>query len=69
MAYERLTPRERQVLALVARGHSNREIAATLNLSVHTVAAHRTKLMRTLAVRKTAALVLAAIRHGLIAAD
>jgi DNA-binding NarL/FixJ family response regulator len=69
LAYERLTPRERQVLALVASGRSNREIAATLRLSVHTVAAHRTGLMKTLAVRKTAALVLIAVRQGLVAAD
>ena len=69
MAYERLTPRERQVLALVASGRSNREIAAALRLSIHTVAAHRTGLMKTLAVRKTASLVLIAVRQGLVAAD
>ena len=69
MAYERLTPRERQVLALVASGRSNREIAAALRLSIHTVAAHRMGLMKTLAVRKTAALVLIAVRQGLVAAD
>jgi len=68
-AYERLTPRERQVLALVARGRSNREIAATLDLSVNTVAVHRAGLKKTLAVSKTAALVLVAIRHGLVTAE
>jgi DNA-binding NarL/FixJ family response regulator len=68
-AYERLTRRERQVLALVARGRSNREIAATLDLSVNTVAVHRAGLKKTLAVRKTAALVLVAIRHGLVTAE
>jgi len=69
IAYERLTPRERQVLALVASGRSNREIAAALRLSIHTVAAHRTGLMKTLAVRKTAALVLIAVRQGLVPAN
>ena len=68
-AYERLTRRERQVLALLARGRSNREIAAALNLSVNTVAVHRASLKRTLAVREVAALVLVAIRHGLVAAE
>ena len=68
-AYERLTPRERQVLALLARGRSNREIAAALNLSVNTVAVHRASLKRTLAVRGVAALVQVAMRHGLVAAE
>jgi DNA-binding NarL/FixJ family response regulator len=67
--YERLTHRERQVLALLASGRSNREIATTLDLSVNTVAVHRASLRRTLAVRKTAALVLVAVRHGLVAAE
>ena len=68
-AHERLTGREREVLTLVARGQSNREIAATLGLSANTVAVHRANLMKTLAVRKTAALVLYAVRHGLVTAD
>ena len=65
----RLTDRERQVLTLVARGRSNREIAGMLGLSANTVAVHRANLMKTLAVRKTAALVLYAVRHGLVTAD
>lgn len=68
-AYERLTRRERQVLGLIAGGRSTREIAAALRLSVNTVAVHRASLMKTLAVRKVAALVLVAVRHGLVAAD
>ena len=67
--YDRLTQRERQVLALLAGGRSNREIAAALDLSVNTVAVHRASLKRTLAVRKTASLVLVAVRHGLVAAE
>ena len=65
----RLTERERQVLTLVARGQSNREIAELLGLSANTIAVHRANLMKTLAVRKTAALVLYAVRHGLVTAD
>lgn len=68
-SFERLTPRERQVLTLLASGRSSREIAAALELSVNTVAVHRASLKRTLAVRKTAALVLVAVRHGLVAAE
>jgi DNA-binding NarL/FixJ family response regulator len=65
----RLTERERQVLTLVARGRSNREIAEMLGLSANTIAVHRANLMKTLAVRKTAGLVLYAVRHGLVTAD
>ena len=65
----RLTERERQVLTLVARGRSNREIAEILGLSANTIAVHRANLMKTLAVRKTAALVLYAVRQGLVTAD
>jgi DNA-binding NarL/FixJ family response regulator len=68
-AHQRLTERERQVLTLVARGRSNREIAAMLGLSANTIAVHRANVMKTLAVRKTAALVLYAVRHGLVTAD
>ena len=64
---ERLTPRERQVLALVASGRSTREIAVTLGLSVYTIAAHRRRLMRTLDVHKSAALVRLAVHSGLVA--
>jgi DNA-binding NarL/FixJ family response regulator len=68
-AYERLTRRERQVLTLLAGGRSNREIAATLRLSVNTVATHRASLKRTLAIRQVAALVRVAVRHGLVPAE
>jgi DNA-binding NarL/FixJ family response regulator len=68
-AHLRLTERERQVLMLVARGRSNREIAELLGLSANTIAVHRANLMKTLSLRKTAALVLYAVRHGLVTAD
>jgi DNA-binding NarL/FixJ family response regulator len=61
-----LTPRERQVLQLVAQGHSNKEIAGMLDVSVNTVAVHRANLMNTLDIHRTAELVLYAIRKGLV---
>jgi len=63
---DRLTPRERQILQLIAQGNSNKEIAALLGLSPNTVSAHRANLMEALALHKTAELVLYAIRKGLV---
>lgn len=62
----RLTPRERQILQLIAEGNSNKEIAAMLALSVNTVSVHRANLMDRLGVHRTAELVLYAIRKGLV---
>lgn len=64
--YDRLTQREKQVLQLIARGKSNKEIAAMLDLSVNTVAVHRANLMSALGVHKTAELVLFAVKKGLV---
>jgi DNA-binding NarL/FixJ family response regulator len=64
--YDRLSPREVQVLRLIALGHSNREIATMLGLSSNTVAVHRSNLMHTLGVHKAAELVLIAVRKGLV---
>lgn len=61
-----LTPREVEVLQLICRGLSNREIAAELNVSINTVAVHRANIMNTLGVHKTAELVVYAIQHGLV---
>jgi DNA-binding NarL/FixJ family response regulator len=61
-----LTERELRVLQLICKGQSNREIAATLGLSVNTVAVHRANVMNTLGVHKTAELVVYAIHHGLV---
>jgi DNA-binding NarL/FixJ family response regulator len=60
-----LTPRERQVLQLIAEAKSTREIAALLDLSVNTVAVHRANIMDRLGVHKTAELVLYAVRSGI----
>ena len=61
-----LTPRELQVLSLICAGHSNRLIAEKLGLSANTVAVHRTNMMNTLGVHKTAELVVYALQHGLV---
>jgi DNA-binding NarL/FixJ family response regulator len=61
-----LTPRQREVLQFIARGHSAREIAATLHLSPRTVETHKYEIMRALGFRKTADLVRYATSIGLI---
>ena len=63
---ERLTPRERQVLQLVAEGKTTKEIAAILEVSVKTVDAHRTNLMQKLDLHDVASLTRLAIRLGLV---
>jgi DNA-binding NarL/FixJ family response regulator len=63
----RLTPRQREVLQLIAEGHTNREIAALLGISIKTVETHRTQLMDTLDIHDVAGLVRFALRVGLIA--
>jgi DNA-binding NarL/FixJ family response regulator len=64
--FELLTQRERQVLQLIAQGHSNKEIAGLLQLSVNTVSVHRANLMEALNIHRTAELVVYAIRKGLV---
>ncbi len=60
-----LTPRERQILQLIAEAKSTREIATLLDLSVNTVAVHRANIMDRLGLHKTAELVMYAVRHGI----
>ena len=64
-----LTPRERQILKLVAEGRSSPEIARDLELSVKTVEGHRGRIMAKLDTRNVAGLVRHAIRLGLVSAD
>jgi len=59
-----LSVRERQVLQLIAEGHSTKAIAARLAISAKTVESHRSKLMQKLDIHDTASLVRYAIRHG-----
>src|SRR6516225_8932916 len=65
-AYDLLTPREREVLQLIAEGKSNKDIANLLNLSVYTVESHRANLMEKLNVRGLPELILYAVRKGII---
>ncbi|MFQ5858021.1 MAG: response regulator [Anaerolineae bacterium] len=67
--YETLTPREREVLVLVAQGHSNREIADILHVSPKTVDVHRTRLMKKLDLHHVAGVTRYAIRRGLLDPD
>jgi DNA-binding NarL/FixJ family response regulator len=61
-----ISPRERQVLQLVAEGKSTKEIASVLGISVKTASAHRSRLMSKLDIHETAGLVRLAIRLGLV---
>src|SRR4029077_8492343 len=61
-----LTPRQREVLQLVAEGHSNKEIASRLNVALKTVETHRTELMESLGIHGVASLVRYAIQVGLV---
>ena len=61
-----LSSREREVLQMLAEGKTNKEIAATLNLSVYTVDAHRGRIMEKLNVHSINELVRFAVRNGLV---
>jgi DNA-binding NarL/FixJ family response regulator len=61
-----LTSRQREVLQLLAEGRSMKEVAAILNVSARTVAFHKYRMMETLHVDSTAALIQFAVREGLV---
>jgi len=63
---EPLTLREREILQLVAEGHSTKQAAEILGISVKTAESHRSRLMGKLDIHETAGLVRYAIRRGLI---
>ncbi len=63
----KLTPRQREVLRLIAGGKRMKEIAETLQLSPRTVESHKYEMMQALGVQSTAELIRYAVRHGLIA--
>jgi DNA-binding NarL/FixJ family response regulator len=67
--YERMTDREKQVLKLIAEGHTYKEIAVILNISVKTVVAHYSNLQEKLGIRPRAALIKFAIRRRIIQID
>jgi DNA-binding NarL/FixJ family response regulator len=66
-SWNSLTPRERQVLKLIAEGNSNREIAEYLTLSHKTVEKHRSNLMQKLDLHNAPAVTAYAIQNGLLA--
>ena len=66
---ERLTEREREVVQLLAEGHTTRGIAGRLVLSEKTVDGHKSRAMAKLGIQNRAALVKVAIRHGLISVE
>lgn len=68
-SYDKLSIREREVLQLIAEGHSNREIAEKLNISLKTVGVHRVNLMEKLDIHSTTDLVKYALRKGIISLD
>jgi DNA-binding CsgD family transcriptional regulator len=61
----RLTPREREIIQLLAEGHRNKKIAQILGISTKTVETHRTALMRKISVKSIVELVRYAIRNNL----
>jgi DNA-binding NarL/FixJ family response regulator len=63
-----LSPRQREVLQLIAEGKSTKEVAALLNISPRTAEFHKYRMMELLRIKTTAELVQYAIRHGLLTA-
>jgi len=66
-SYELLTPREREILQMLAEGNSNKDIASALHLSLYTVETHRRNLQEKLNLHSFPELVLYAVRKGIIA--
>jgi DNA-binding NarL/FixJ family response regulator len=64
-----LTPRQLEVLTLIAQGSSTRDIARTLNISIKTVETHRAQLMHRLNIHEVAGLVRYAIKKGFVKID
>jgi DNA-binding NarL/FixJ family response regulator len=64
-----LTPRQREVLRLIAEGHTTKQIARLLRISVKTVETHRAQLMGRLGIHEIAGLVRYAIREGVVTAE
>lgn len=65
-SYERLSPRERDVLGLIAQGYTNQEIGERLFISISTVQTHRTHLMEKLNLHSRSDLIRYAIQVGLL---
>ena len=65
-SFEILTPRQREILQLIAEGQSTKQMALSLNISLKTVETHRAQLMDRLEIHNIAGLVRYAIRNNLI---
>ncbi|MCP4398218.1 MAG: response regulator transcription factor [bacterium] len=65
-ASRELTPRQREVLQLLAEGHSAKEAATILNISPRTVEFHKYQVMKILGIKTNAELVQYAIKHGIV---
>jgi len=65
-SFKQLTPRQREVLQLIAEGHSTKEIATLLNISTKTVEFHKSKVMETLGMHSIPELTKFAFVHGLV---
>jgi DNA-binding NarL/FixJ family response regulator len=66
---DQLTKRQREILQLIAKGYTSKEMAQMLNLSPKTIETHRTQLMKQLDIHDVAGLVRYAIRVGLVTLD
>ncbi len=67
--YDRLTDREREILKLIADGHTSQEIADMLFISLKTVLGHRTKIMEKLDIHNRTELIKYAMRKGLVSIE
>lgn len=65
-SYESLTPREREILQMIAEGQANKDVANNLNLSLYTVETHRGNILQKLGLRSAAEVVLYAVRKGIV---
>jgi two-component system response regulator NreC len=65
-SYELLTPREREILQLIAEGKSNKDMANQLNLSLYTVETHRSNILEKLNLHSVPELILYAVRKGIV---
>ena len=65
-SYDLLSPREREILQLVAEGKSNKDIAGILNVSPYTVETHRANILQKLNLHSVPELILYAVRKGVI---
>ena len=68
-SYDQLTSREREILKLIAEGHTSREIADKLFISLKTVMGHRTKIMEKLGLHNRTELIKYAMRKGILSLD